>query len=87
MVVNGVDQVVSIDFCNALLVATEAYDKGASADPETVTLPAGGSATINVSEVVYVVEGGPSPTIVHSWLATPSGNVTAAWVGGPNPFV
>jgi uncharacterized repeat protein (TIGR01451 family) len=87
VVVDGVDKVETIDFCNALLVATEAYDKGASAEPATVSLPAGGSATVTVSEVVYVVEGGPSPTIVHSWNATAHGNVTAAWVTGPNPLV
>jgi hypothetical protein len=87
VVVDGVDKVENIEFCNALLVATEAYDKGASAEPASVTLPAGGSATVSVSEVVYVVEAGPSPTIVHTWTATPHGNVSAAWAGDGTTLV
>jgi hypothetical protein len=57
--------------------------------PSTLSLPPGGSATVTVSEVIYVVDAGASPTIINTWTASPSGNVSAAWVDDPlaNPLV
>jgi hypothetical protein len=63
----------------------EGYDKGAAAQPASLSLPAGGSGSSLVSEVIYVVSAGANPNIIHTWTATATGNVKVAWVGHTPP--
>jgi uncharacterized repeat protein (TIGR01451 family) len=66
-------------------VILEGYDKGASAEPGTLWVAPGVDHAIStVSEVIYVVEGGPNPNIVHTWTATPSNDsLQLAWQPEP----
>jgi uncharacterized repeat protein (TIGR01451 family) len=67
-------------------VILEGYDKGASAEPGTLWLAPGVDHLIStVSEVIYVVDAGANPNIVHTWTATPSNDsLQVAWQ--PNPW-
>jgi hypothetical protein len=65
-------------------VILEGYDKGISAEPATLWLAPGTYDKSVVSEVIYVVDAGANPNIVHTWTATPSSaSLTVGWDSQP----